>query len=95
MLHIHSHLKPRSRRACLTRPKNHHLDQAEFTRLSTTASASWGVAIARACGFTRNDFADRFPQIAEATSNPPVQSCFMDGETIVVDERGLGRLQCP
>ena len=41
--------------------------------------------------YTRNgyDFADRFPQIAEAISSLPVQSCFIDGEAIVVDERGL------
>jgi hypothetical protein len=38
---------------------------------------------------TRHDFADRFPQIAEATSSLPVQSCFIDRQVIVVDERGL------
>jgi bifunctional non-homologous end joining protein LigD len=49
--------------------------------------------------YTRNgyDFADRFPQIVEAVSHLPVQSCFIDGEAIVVDERGLSvfdRLRC-
>jgi bifunctional non-homologous end joining protein LigD len=37
--------------------------------------------------YTRNgyDFADRFPQIVEAILNLPIQSCFIDGEAIVVD----------
>ena len=41
--------------------------------------------------YTRNgsNFADRFPRIVEAVANLPVQSCFIDGEAIVVDERGL------
>ena len=41
--------------------------------------------------FTRNgyNFADRFPRIVEAVANLPVQSCFIDGEAIVVDESGL------
>jgi hypothetical protein len=46
--------------------------------------------------FTRNgyDFADRFPQINAAIAALPVQSCFVDGEAIVVDmvpiRSGLG-----
>ena len=41
--------------------------------------------------FTRNgyDFADRFPLIAKAVATLPVQSCFIDGEAIVVDRNGL------
>jgi ATP-dependent DNA ligase len=41
--------------------------------------------------YTRNgyDFADRFPQIVEAVSKLNVRSCFIDGEAIVVNERGL------
>ena len=41
--------------------------------------------------YTRNgyDFAHRFPQIVQAISRLPVRSCFIDGEVIVVDERGL------
>jgi bifunctional non-homologous end joining protein LigD len=41
--------------------------------------------------YTRNsyDFADRFPQVVQAISTLPVRSCFIDGEIIVVDERGL------
>ena len=41
--------------------------------------------------YTRNgyDFAGRFPQIVEALSKLKVRSCFIDGEAIVVDERGL------
>jgi bifunctional non-homologous end joining protein LigD len=41
--------------------------------------------------FTRNgyDFTARFPKIAEAAASLPVRSCVLDGEAIVVDERGL------
>jgi bifunctional non-homologous end joining protein LigD len=41
--------------------------------------------------YTRNgyDFAGRFPQIVEAMSKLKVRSCFIDGEAVVVDERGL------
>jgi bifunctional non-homologous end joining protein LigD len=41
--------------------------------------------------YTRNgyDFGDRFPKIIEAIKSLPVRSCFIDGEVIVVDERGL------
>jgi bifunctional non-homologous end joining protein LigD len=41
--------------------------------------------------YTRNgyDFAGRFPQIVEAVSKLKVRSCFIDGEAIVVDKRGL------
>jgi bifunctional non-homologous end joining protein LigD len=41
--------------------------------------------------YTRNgfDFAGRFPQIVEAVSKLKVRSCFIDGEAVVVDERGL------
>jgi bifunctional non-homologous end joining protein LigD len=37
--------------------------------------------------YTRNgyNFADRFPRIVEAVKSLPVQSCFIDGEAIVVD----------
>jgi len=41
--------------------------------------------------FTRHgtDFSDRFPLIAAAVERLPVRSCLLDGEAIVVDERGL------
>jgi ATP-dependent DNA ligase len=41
--------------------------------------------------YTRNgyNFADRFPRIVAAIASLPVQSCFIDGEAIVVDESGL------
>jgi bifunctional non-homologous end joining protein LigD len=41
--------------------------------------------------YTRNgyDFAGRFPQIVEAASKLKVRSCFIDGEAIVIDERGV------
>jgi ATP-dependent DNA ligase len=40
--------------------------------------------------YTRNgyDFAYRFPRIVEAVAKLPVQSCFIDGEAIAIDERG-------
>jgi ATP-dependent DNA ligase len=41
--------------------------------------------------YTRNgsNFADRFPRIVEAVKSLPAQSCFIDGEAIVVDTSGL------
>ena len=41
--------------------------------------------------YTRNgyDFAARFPRIVAAVKSLPVRSCFIDGEAIVIDERGL------
>ena len=41
--------------------------------------------------FTRNgyDFTARFPKIVEAVGSLGVRSCVIDGEAIVVDERGL------
>ena len=41
--------------------------------------------------FTRNgyDFTARFPKIAAAVESLPMWSCVVDGEAIVVDERGL------
>jgi bifunctional non-homologous end joining protein LigD len=49
-------------------------------------------AMAMPCGFTLAngyDFAGRFPQIVAAVSKLKARSCFIDGEVIVVDERGL------
>jgi len=45
--------------------------------------------------YTRNgyNFADRFPRIVEAVAKLPAQSCFIDGEAIVVDERGLSTFE--
>ena len=45
--------------------------------------------------YTRNgyNFADRFPKIVEAVLSLSVRSCFIDGEAIVVDERGLPSIQ--
>ena len=41
--------------------------------------------------FTRNgyDLTARFPKIVDAIASLPVRSCVVDGEAIVVDERGL------
>jgi bifunctional non-homologous end joining protein LigD len=35
------------------------------------------------------DLAGRFPQIVEAVQSLPVQSCVIDGEAIVTDDKGL------
>ena len=45
--------------------------------------------------YTRNgyNFADRFPRIVEAVASLPVQSCFIDGEAIVVDTNGLSTFE--
>src|ERR1700757_2834264 len=36
-----------------------------------------------------HDLAGRFPQIVEAVRTLPVQSCVIDGEAIVTDDKGL------
>jgi bifunctional non-homologous end joining protein LigD len=36
-----------------------------------------------------HDLANRFPQIVEAVRSLPVQSCVIDGEAIVTDDKGL------
>jgi ATP-dependent DNA ligase len=93
MLHIRSRLKPGSLAPCLPRPSKepppgpgwiHEIKHDGFRIMARRGGT--GVRL-----FTRNgyDFAHRFPQIAEAISNLPVQSCFIDGEAIVADERGL------
>ena len=45
--------------------------------------------------YTRNgyNFADRFPRIVEAIESLSIQSCFIDGEATVVDERGLSTFE--
>jgi bifunctional non-homologous end joining protein LigD len=45
--------------------------------------------------YTRNgyDFVDRFPRIVEAVAKLPVQSCFIDGEAIVIDANGLSTFE--
>jgi bifunctional non-homologous end joining protein LigD len=41
--------------------------------------------------FTRHgsDFTERYPKIVGALETLPVRSCYIDGEAVVVDERGL------
>jgi hypothetical protein len=46
-------------------------------------------AVVRLITRAGNDFSSRFPFIAMAVSKLPVRSCLIDGEAIVVDERGL------
>jgi bifunctional non-homologous end joining protein LigD len=93
MLYIRSRLKPGSVAPCLPHPSEepprgpgwiHEIKHDGF-RIMARRNGK-GARL-----YTRNgyDFADRFPQIAEAISSLPVQSCFIDGEAIVVDERGL------
>ena len=93
MLHIRSRLKPGSVAPCLPHPSEepppgpgsiHEIKHDGFRIMARRDGK--GVRL-----YTRNgyDFADRFPQIVEAVSKLPVQSCFIDGEAIVVDERGL------
>jgi ATP-dependent DNA ligase len=45
--------------------------------------------------YTRNgyNFAGRFSRIVEAVASLPVQSCFIDGEAIVVDTNGLSTFE--
>ncbi len=45
--------------------------------------------------YTRHgtNFADRFPRIVEAVKSLPTRSCFIDGEAIVVNERGLSTFE--
>jgi bifunctional non-homologous end joining protein LigD len=92
MLHIRTRLKPGFVGPCLPHPSKeppgagwiHEIKHDGFRIMARRDGK-------RVRLYTRNgyDFADRFPQIVEAISNLPVQSCFIDGETIVVDERGL------
>jgi bifunctional non-homologous end joining protein LigD len=93
MLHIRSGLKPGAVAPCLPHPCQepppgpgwiHEIKHDGFRIMARRD----GKAVRL---YTRNgyDFADRFPQIAEAISSLPVQSCFIDGEAIAVDERGL------
>ena len=78
---------------CLPRPANeppagpgwiHEIKHDGFRIL-----ARWDKERARL--FTRNgyDFTARFPKIAAAVENLRVRSCVLDGEAVVVDERGL------
>ncbi len=45
--------------------------------------------------YTRHgtNFADRFPRIVEAVKSLPTRSCFIDGEAIVVNKRGLSTFE--
>ena len=94
MLYVRSRLKPGFVAPCLPHPSQekpppgpgwiHEIKHDGFRIMARRDSK--GVRL-----YTRNgyDFADRFAQIAEAMLSLPVQSCFIDGEAIAVDERGL------
>jgi bifunctional non-homologous end joining protein LigD len=92
MSHIRTRLKPGFVGPCLPHPSK-ELPGAGW--IHEIKHDGFRIMARRDCKrvrlYTRNgyDFADRFPQIVEAISNLPVQSCFIDGETIVVDEHGL------
>jgi bifunctional non-homologous end joining protein LigD len=99
MLHIRSRLRPGPVAPCLPHPSEeppagrgwiHEIKHDGFRIMARRDSK--GVRL-----YTRNgyDFADRFAQIAEAMLSLPVQSCFIDGEAIVVDERGLSVFRLP
>jgi len=86
--HPRGHIKP-----CLPSPAEHppagdgwlHEIKHDGFRILARKDAA-GVRL-----YTRNgyNFASRFPQIVEAVSKLKVRSCLIDGEAIVVDERGL------
>ena len=83
---------PPSHHACLSRPKSPRVVPTGSTRSSTTASASWRAATASGCGCTPATAPTSLTgsrALSKRSSNLPVQSCFIDGEAIVVDERGL------
>ena len=77
---------------CLPSPaKEPPSGPAGFTRLSTTASASWRGGTLTASGSSRGTDTISPPAspIVAALENLSVQSCFIDGEAIVVDRNGL------
>jgi bifunctional non-homologous end joining protein LigD len=93
MLHIRSRLMTGSVAPCLPQPSKepprgpgliHEIKHDGFRIMARRDGKRVGL-------YTRNgyDFADRFPQIVEAVSKLSVESCFIDGEAIVVDECGL------
>jgi len=65
---------PHLSHACRDRP-NSRRALAGFTKSSTTAFG--------------HDLASHFPQIVDAVRSLPVQSCVIDGEAIVTDDKGL------
>ena len=78
---------------CLPRPAKeppagrgwiHEIKHDGFRILAPSAPRASGCSPA-----TGTDFTARFPKIAEAVASLPVRSCILDGEAIVVDERGL------
>jgi hypothetical protein len=76
--------------ACPDLPNSRQKGQAGFTRSSTTASASLPGVTPKACGCSpAYDFTARFPKIIDAVTSLRARSCVVDGEAIVVDERGL------
>ena len=93
MVPNHSRLKSGFVAPCLPRPTNeppagpgwiHEIKHDGFRILARRDKE-------RVRLFTRNgyDFTARFPKIAASVESLSVRSCIVDGEAIVVDERGL------
>jgi bifunctional non-homologous end joining protein LigD len=79
---------------CLPRPAKkppagtgwiHEIKHDGF-RIIAHRDAGGGVRLVTRNGY---DFADRFPLVVEAITALPARSCVVDGEAIVVDEKGL------
>jgi bifunctional non-homologous end joining protein LigD len=90
-------LRPKPIQPCLPRPTKeppsgpgwiHEIKHDGFRVLARRDGA--GVWL-----YTRNgyDFADRFPRIVDAVAKLPVQSCFIDGEAIVINTNGLSSFE--
>ena len=77
-------------------PTNLRPARAGLTRSSTTAIASWSVAIRvgiRPITRMGNDWTQRYPLVVEAVNYLNVRSCLIDGEVVCCDEKGVTSFQ--